>query len=173
MRATPKRSTAHARMAARSSAPTQHGGDGSVDVVDEEAGLAVGDQLRHRAAVERDHRRPARHRLDDAVAERFVEPDEMQQRVRAAEQLRSLVRPTGADERHLVAVDARRDELVEVLLVLHDAGDHERHPARGGNVDRFCRSLVGMNSAEEQQIVARPLVQRERVGVDAVVDRRG
>ena len=41
--------------------------------------------------------------------------------VRASEQLRSLVRADRADVRHPVAVDPRRNALVEVLLVLHDA----------------------------------------------------
>ena len=87
------------------------------------------DQLRHRAAPERDHRRAARHRLDDAVAERLVEPDRVQQRIGAAEQRRPLLGAHRADEGHPLTVEPRRDPLVEVLLVLDDPGDHERRPA--------------------------------------------
>ena len=74
-----------------------HGGNGAVDVLDQESGGPVGDQLRHRAAVERDDGRPARHRLDDAVAEGLVEVDQVQQRVRAAEQTDRVGRADGTD----------------------------------------------------------------------------
>ena len=156
MRSTPKLSTVVARIAARSSAAARvDRGHGARRRRRRGSRSAVLDQLGHRAALEGDHGRAARHRLDDAVAERLVEVDQVQQGVRAAEQLGSLVRADRAEERDALAVESRRAPLVEVALVLDDPGDHEPHPGRDGDVDRLGRSLVGMDPAEEQQVVAR------------------
>ena len=112
--------------------------------LDEEAGRPVLDQLGHRAAPEGDHGRAAGHRLDDAVPERLVESDQVQQRVRATEQLRTIrARSPGRRYDTRVPVDPGGDQLVEVLLILDDPGDHERHPGARGDVDRLDRSLVG------------------------------
>ena len=112
-------------------------------------------ELRHRAPPERDHRRPAGHRLDDAEPERLLEVDEMQERASAAEQLDPLRRPDRPDVPDPVAVDPRGDVLVEVPLVLDDPGDHERHPGALGDLDRLGGALVGMDAAEEEQVAAR------------------
>nr|GFD61221.1 hypothetical protein [Tanacetum cinerariifolium] len=63
--------------------------------VDEEAGDAMVDQLGHRAAIDRDHRRAAGHCLDHRQAEGFVEADEVEQRRRRAER----PHPLGAADR--------------------------------------------------------------------------
>ena len=73
-------------------------GDRLVDRVDEEAVLAVADDLGHRSARVRDHRRSARHRLDDAEAERLVEVDEVQKRPGPAEQVSAALGADGADD---------------------------------------------------------------------------
>ena len=66
---------------------TVDGADCASDGVDEKAGGSVLDQLGHRASFECDHRRAARHGLDDAVPERLVEPDQVQERVSSTEEL--------------------------------------------------------------------------------------
>ena len=86
-------------------------------VLDDEAGDAVGDHLRHRAAIERDHRRAARHRLDHHQAERLRPVDRHQQRDRAAEECRLLVIVDLADVIHIRAVHHRLDLLVVIVAV--------------------------------------------------------
>src|ERR1044072_3641675 len=54
------------------------GGDRRIDAVDDEAGLAVFDDLRHGAAPASDHRGSACHRLDHAEPKGFVEVDQVQ-----------------------------------------------------------------------------------------------
>ena len=49
----------------------------------------------------------------------------------------------------------RGDLAVEVRLVLDDAGDHERPPGAPRDLDGGGRALVGVDAAEEQQVVAR------------------
>ena len=71
-----------------------------------------------------------------------------------------------------VAVEPRCDLLVEVALILHDPCDHERHPRGDGDVDRLRGALVRMDPAEEEQVAAGRRMQRERGGVDPVMDRR-
>ena len=87
MRSTPNRSTAMARILARSSAAVcSTASDGAGDVGDEHSGHTVVDELGHGAPVERDDGGAAGHRFDDAVAERLVEVDEVQQRSGTAEE---------------------------------------------------------------------------------------
>ena len=82
---------------------------------DEEPGRPVVDQLGHRAAVVGDDRRAAGHRLDDAVAERLVEVDEVQQGVGAAEDLGALLgRRDRTEVADPVAVEVGRDLVAEV-----------------------------------------------------------
>jgi hypothetical protein len=50
----------------------------------------------------------------------------VEQRVCSAEKLRSPAGADGADVADVVVIDVRRDRFVEVLLIVHDAGDHER-----------------------------------------------
>ena len=109
----------------------------------------------------RDHRRAAGHRLDDAEAERLVEVDQVQERPRAAEQLAAPSRPDRADVAHALAVDMRLDELLEVVAVLDDPGDHERQAGALGDLDRLRGALVRMDPPEEEQIVARLLLELE------------
>ena len=64
--------------------------DGLVGRRDQKPGAPVLDQLGHRAAVDRDHRRAAGHRLDHGQAERLVEPDQVEQRRRIAQRMEPL-----------------------------------------------------------------------------------
>ena len=59
---------------------------------------AIVDHLGHRAAVERDHRRAAGHRLDHHQAERLRPVDREQQRMRAGQERRLLAVVDLADE---------------------------------------------------------------------------
>ena len=97
---------------------------------DEEAVLTIADDLGHRSARVGDHRRSARHRLDDAEAERLVEADEMEECARAAEQLAATIGTDRADVPHPLAVETRLDGLLEVLAVLDDPGDDQRQIRR-------------------------------------------
>ena len=118
-------------------------------------GQAVGDQLGHRAAGVGDDRRAACHRLDDAVAERLVEVDEVQEGVGAAEHGCAVGGGDRSEVADAVAVDVRGDLLVEVALVLDDAGDDEAAAGRGRDLDGVGGALVGVDPPEEEQVIAR------------------
>ena len=96
----------------------------------------------------------------------------MQKRPRPAEQIAAAIRANRADVADPLAVDSGLHELLEVVAVLDDPGDHQRHARVLGDVDRLHRPLVRMDPPEEQEIVARPLLELELGDVDAVVDRR-
>ena len=144
-----------------------------IDVVDEKAGDPVRDQLAHRASRVGDDRRATGHRLDDAVAERLVEVDQVEQGVRTPQYFGALRLVDGAEVAHLLAVDVRRDLVAEVLLVLDDPGDVESAAAAAGDLDRVGGALVGVDPSEEQQMLAGARMDRELVDVDAVVDGGG
>ena len=139
--------------------------------VDEEAGDAVVDELGHRAASKRDHRCAAGHRLDDAVPERLVEADQVQQRVSASEQLR---RAPPARPRRRSGPGRRRASGRPPRRSTAGPGRSRRSTAASRHASATSiastRALVGMDAAEEQQVAARRRVQRERVRVDPVVD---
>ena len=139
---------------------------------DEEAVLAVADDLGHRAARVCDHRRAARHRLDDAEAERLVEADQVQERTRAAEQRCALAGLYRTDVADPVTVDPRRDELARstprpgrsrrssaACPPAPPRRSPRRCPSRGGS----CRRRAGSRR--------RPAPNWNCVHVDAVVDR--
>ena len=90
----------------------------------------------------------------------------------ASEQIDPLLRPDRPDEADPIAVDLRSDLLVEVPLVLDDPGDGQRHPGTMGDLDRLGGALVRVNTTEEEEVTARRGVERERLRVDPVVDRR-
>ena len=123
------------------------------------------------SAPGRDHRRAARHGLDHAEPERLLERDQVQQGTRAAQHRPSFVGSDGADVSDAIAVDVRLHGTLEVLAILDDAGDDQRHPDARGHVDRLGRALVRMDAPEEQEVVPRGSHERERVHPDAVVDR--
>jgi len=130
------------------------------------------DQLRHRAESEGNDRCPGGHRLDDRQAERLGEADQVQQGQRTTQQAVALGRPHRPDVGD-VAAQLRLHLLAEVPLVLHDPGDHQRHPGAASNLDRQVGALVRMDPAEEQQIAAGLRHEGEPGQVDAVVDGRG
>ena len=73
----------------------------------------------------------------------------------------------------LIAVDVGLDLVAEVVVVLDDAGDVESAPGSLGDLDGVGGALVGMDATEREQMFAGFGVDRERAGVDAVVDRGG
>ena len=112
-------------------------------------------------------------RLDDAEAERFVEVDEMEERVRRAERRRSVDRIDRAEIADPIAIEVRLHLVAEVPLVLDDAGDVEAAARPLGDLDGVRRALVGMDASEEEQVFTGSRVEIEVVGVDAVMHRRG
>ena len=66
----------------------------------------------------------------------------------------------------------RSDLAIEVLAVLHDAGDDQRQVHRARDRDRLGDALVRMDAAEEGEPASRTLPWGELGQVDAVVDGR-
>ena len=81
--------------------------------------------------------------------------------------------PTGPDVGDAGRREMRFDQLPEVALILDDPGDDQRQPGPARDLDRPMGALVGMDAAEEQQVVPGLIAEGERGEVDAVVDRRG
>ena len=65
----------------------------------------------------------------------------------------------------------RCDLLVEVALVVDDPGDDEAAPGPRGDLDGGRGALVGVDPAEEQEVVTGAGAEREGISVDAMVDR--
>ncbi len=110
-------------------------------------------------------------RLHDTEPERLIEVDEMKQRPSASEDLLTAVRTHRPQIGHVVPVEVRRHQTLEVLAVMDDPGNHEGNPCPGGNIDGGRRPLVGMDPPEEDQRDA-ARADIEGLDVDAVMDRR-
>ena len=87
----------------------------------------------------------------------------------AAEQLVALRAAHVAEELHGVPVDVRFDPFAKVGRVVRDAGDLQPYAGTAGDLDGEVRAFLGMEAREEEQIVAGPIDERERVGIDAIV----
>ena len=77
-----------------------------------------------------------------------------------------------ADETNSISVDVRFDFGSEIVFVLDNSGNDQppaRHPR---NLDGMRRSLVRMNTTEEEQVVTGDPVQFESLDIDSMVDRR-
>jgi len=144
-----------------------------VDAVDQESRPTVLDQLGHRAEPVSDHRGAGRQGLHDRQPKGFGEVDQVQQRRSSAEQCVSLASSDGPDVGDPRLIDMRGHSGVEVLLVVDDAGDHERHARTPCNLDGEVRALVRVDSPQEQQIALGCRREREAVQFDAMVDGRG
>ena len=95
----------------------------------------------------------------------------MQERSCAAEQLPARVTPNGSDVAHAPPVDSRFDEPLEIVAVLDDPGDRQRHARTLGHLDRFNGPLVRVDPPKEQEILARLTLEVELAQIDPVVDR--
>ena len=73
----------------------------------------------------------------------------------------------------MLAVDVRLDLASEVLVVLDDPCDVEPTATSAGDFDRVGGALVGVDSSEEQQVLAGTRMDCEPVDFDAVVDGGG
>ena len=62
--------------------------------------------------------------------------------------------------------------LAEVGPILDNARDQQRQPAQARNLDRQMDALVGVNPAEENQVIAAAFLERVQREVDSVIDRR-
>src|SRR5579875_3258345 len=127
-----------------------------LDAVDDETRHTVLDDLRHRAAWERNDGRAAGHRLNDDEPEGLRPVDRKEQRARIAEECALLSLPDLADELDERMIEQRADALLEVLPVgVVDLGrDLERQPCETGDLDRPVGPLLGRDPPEECEIVA-------------------
>jgi len=96
----------------------------------------------------------------------------VQQRQRATEQRIPLGRPYRAHVADARRAEVRLHQASEVVLVLHDPGDDQRQTGLLCDRNRPVGALVGMDAAQEQQVVPGLIPEGERGEVDAVVDRR-
>ena len=124
--------------------------------VDDGAGDAFVDDLRHRAAAERQDRRAAGHGLDHGKAERLRPIDGKQQRLRLAEELRLLMLVDFADEFDAGAIEQRLDHRAEIGFVgAVDLGcDLQRNAERARNRDGAVGALLRRDAAEKSNVVA-------------------
>ena len=97
--------------------------EGSVRVRDDKPGGGVVDEFSHRPAVVGNDRGTAGHGFDDAIAEGFIEVDEVKEGVGAPEHPCTVGGIDGAEEADRFAVDVGSDLVGEVLLILDDASD--------------------------------------------------
>ena len=72
----------------------------------------------------------------------------MQQRSRAAEHLSAAAGADRTEVGHAIAVDPRLHTLAEIRLIVDDSTDDQAPAGGGGDVDRLCGSLVGMDATE-------------------------
>ena len=87
--------------------------------------------------------------------------DQVHERERAAQELVALGRTDRAEVVDAVPAQVGLDLVTKVGLVLHDAGDAQRKAGPMSQLDRLVRSLVRVDAAEEQQVVA--VAQRRNV----------
>src|SRR5262249_28193694 len=141
--------------------------------VDDEAGHAVLQNLRHRPAPERDHRRTAGHRLDHHQPERLGPIDGKEEGVGAAEKGFLLPVVHLGDKLYLMAIDVRFDSfLVIASLGTRDlGGDAERSSARAGDLDRRLRTLFRGDATEKGEIAPGIKIRSYRLWWQAMVDR--
>ena len=134
-------------------------------VLDDEAGHAFVDDLRHRAAVEGDDRRAARHRLDHHQTERLGPIDRHQQRDarrsgtptsrcrRSRRCIRHSASPSSAADLLLVIIAIRaidlRGDLQRNAAMLGDRGSRDRRasPARCVRGTRNNDGLTGSGAS--------------------------
>ena len=78
-----------------------------------------------------------------------------------AEQFVARLALDRAEKLHPIAVDVRRDLLAEILLVVWDRRHLQAHAGALGDLDREMRPFLGMEAAEKDEIVARPVDEGE------------
>lgn len=126
---------------------------GSFPGVYQKAGFAVSQKLGHGAPVDRDDGRSAGERFHDAVAERLVEVNRMQQCLRISQQGAFSFRPDGADISDLIG-EIGLNALVEIPLILDDSRDDQLFFDPSRDLDCILRPLVRMDTPEKKKIIA-------------------
>ncbi len=141
----------------------------------DEAGEAVLDHLRHRAAVIGHHRRAAGHGLDHHQAEGLGPVHREQQRRGLAEELGLPLAPDLAHVFDQRVVQQRLDHLVEIGAVgrIDLGGDLQRHAQRLGDGDGAIRTLLGRDTAQEGKIAAVAGAEAIKAGLQSVQHRPG
>ena len=115
------------------------------------------DHLGHGAPAGRDHRRPARHRLDHHQPERLLPLDREERRARVLEQLDLLAVRDLAEVLDLGRTRCGRTNSSKYCCSSGSrllAGDLQRQPGRDRDVDRAVAALVRAHPPEEEQVVA-------------------
>ena len=153
------------------------GPDHGIGIVDDEAGLAVVDQLGDAGAAHADDRRARRERLDDDEPERLVPRDREEERRRLGEQTRFRGFVDLADEADALTIDVWLDLRLEPrpIAVVDLAREEQASPGAARHVDRHIGALGRGEAAEEgeRRIRSRRRRARRVAGkVDAVVDGR-
>ncbi len=139
--------------------------DRLVDGLDDEATNAVGNDFRHGAIAESNHRRAGGHRLDHHQAKGLGPVNREQQRQGMPEEVALGALVDLADELDQGMVEQRRDDLVVVGLIgrINLGSDLQRNASLNGDLDRTIRSLFRGNAAQEGKILPADLVE----GTDA------
>src|SRR5439155_24516589 len=107
-----------------------------------------------------------------AEPKRLIEVDQMKERCRISEHSGTTFAVDWTDVAHLRSVQSRLHELLEIVAVLDDPGDQQRHADPLGDVDRLGGSLVRVDPSEEQEVTTVTGPKIELADVDPVVDRR-
>ena len=142
------------------------------DGVDDEAGLAMNDELRCAATAEGDHGRPASHRLRHHETERLVPCQRHEQALRGFVQF-ALLRCVGLAEVYdLFAIDERANDFFEKLPVvsINLAGEQEPPSEAFRDSDRVLWALLRGKPAKEEEVSTLDGLEWEGVDVNRVVD---
>ena len=142
-----------------------------VDVVDQETGLPVFDDFPARAEVHGDHGHAGGIGFRQNQSESFRDGVQVQQRSGMRKQ-RVLARHVHWPDVADCLIEVGLHLFAEIGLILDNARDEQRQPAQARNFDRQMDTLVRVNPAEEDQVIAAMFLQRVQREVDAVVDRR-
>src|SRR5579875_3510192 len=131
-------------------------GNGFFDRIDDEAGDAVVDDLRYRAASESDHRGAVRHRLDHRQPEGLRPIDREQQSHRISEKGSFFILADLAQKLDLRILQQGLDARVVIGLIhLVDlCRDRQRHAGAAGDLDRPVRPFFRGDAADKGEITA-------------------
>src|SRR5918996_4331743 len=139
---------------------------------DQETGLPVLDDLAAGAEIHGDHGHARGIGLGQDQAKPFRDRVQVQQRACRCEQLVFACHTHGPDVVGSLAIEMRFDSLVEIGLVLHDAGDDQAPPTQARDLDREMNALVRMDAAEKDQVITGAFLERIEREIDPVVYSR-
>ena len=129
-----------------------------VHIVDQKAGPSVFDHFTAGAQVHRDHRHARGIRLCQNKSESFRDRVQVQQCSRVGKQFVLAWYVDRSDVADLPIIKMRFHLLLEVGLVLNDAGNQERPSALASDFDRQMNAFVRVNPAQKDQVVPAALV---------------